>query len=93
MIDATLPSGALERDIAGVLRAGVHLHTGARVDDNAVEELARSHDALYMAGGPSLAAGPHRFVTGDFGEGIATVVEAVAEGRRIAAAICRTLAE
>jgi len=32
-------------------------------------------------------------VTGDFGEGIATVVEAVAEGRRIAAAICRTLAE
>jgi hypothetical protein len=92
-VDAAIPPGALERDIAGIMRSGVHLHTRAQLDDRTMEELARTHDILYVAGTTSLTtASSSTFTTGDFEEGIATVVEAVAEGRRIATAIRRTLA-
>jgi prolycopene isomerase len=96
LADMTVPPGALERDIAGIMHTGVHLHTSARLDADVMENLYRTHDAVYIAGGqPLLASGgghANQFRTADFKEGIATVVEAVAEGRRIAAEIQKALA-
>jgi len=60
-----------------------------------MKDLHERHDAVYLAGGQSLLAldADHasRFTSADFKEGIATVVEAVAEGRRIAGEIQKSL--
>jgi NADPH-dependent glutamate synthase beta subunit-like oxidoreductase len=65
-----------------------------------LETLASHHDAVYVAGTPwaalkseIMAGHPGWVVTPEFKEGVATVAEAVAEGRRAAAAIEKTLAD
>ena len=95
LIDATLPAGALERDLSGMMLPGIHFHGSIDVHTKEdLEVLTRQHDAVYVAGKPwpilddAMAdASPAWTVTPEFNEGVATVIEAVAEGRRAAAAI------
>jgi hypothetical protein len=99
LIDATLPAGALERDLSGMMLPGIHFHGSIDVHTKEdLEVLTRQHDAVYVAGKPwpilddAMAdASPAWTVTPEFKEGLATVVEAVAEGRRAAAAIEKAL--
>jgi NADPH-dependent glutamate synthase beta subunit-like oxidoreductase len=96
LADVTLPSGALERDLKGTKLPGIHLHTEATLQtSNDLEELARTHDIMYIAGGRFADTGanhPTWLATAEYKEGVATVVEAVAEGRRAAARIEKSLA-
>lgn len=100
LADAALPDGALERDLAGMTLPGIQFRGGTHVRTKEdLATLTRQHDAVYVAGKPwpilddAMAdASPAWTVTLEFKEGVATVVEAVAEGRRAAAEIQKTLA-
>jgi hypothetical protein len=78
----------------------IHFHGGTHVHTaQDLEALASHHDAVYVAGTPwaalksEIVAGhPGWTLTPEFREGVATVVEAVAAGRRAAAEIQKTLA-
>jgi hypothetical protein len=95
LTEVLLPDGALERDLARMMLPRVHFHGGTHVHTaQDLETLASHHDAVYVAGIPwtavksEIIAGHSGWVlTPEFKEGVATVVEAVAEGRRAAAAI------
>jgi prolycopene isomerase len=96
LADVTLPPGALERDLGGSMLPEIHLHTEATLQTtNDLEELARTHDVMYIAEGRFADTGanhPTWLATAEYKEGLATVVEVVAEGRRAALAIDKALA-
>ena len=97
LIDANLPAGALEHDLAGILATGIHFHGDPHMlTEQDVEQLVAGHDAVVVAGKPwpvlegmSATTSPTRKAMPEFKEGLATVVEAVAQGRRKAAEIER----
>lgn len=95
LMHADLPEGARERDIAGIMATGIHFHGDLHVTGTSdLLAIAADHDAVLVAGEPWLAldtilpALPDRWTAiPEFKEGLATVVEAVAEGRRGALAV------
>jgi prolycopene isomerase len=99
LTEVLLPEGALGRDLTGIMLPRVHFHGGTHVHTaQDIEALANHHDAVYVAGTPwaalksQIVAGhPGWVLTSEFKEGVATVVEAVAAGRRAAAAIEKAL--
>jgi hypothetical protein len=99
LAEVLLPEGALERDLAGMMLPRIHFHGGTHVHTAPdLDALASHHDAVYVAGTPwaalkseIMAGHPGWVLTPEFKEGVATVVEAVAEGRRAAAAIEKAL--
>ena len=100
LTNATLPEGALKRDLAGMMLPSIHFHGGIHVHTQQdLEALTMYHSAVYVAGTPwtvlndeTIPSHPGWTFTPEFKEGVATVVEAVAEGRRAAAEIEKTLA-
>jgi NADPH-dependent glutamate synthase beta subunit-like oxidoreductase len=99
LAEVNLPEGALGRDLQGMMLPGVHFHGGTHVPTpEDLEALTLDHDAVYIAGTPwpvptsAIAAShPGWILTLEFKEGVATVVEAVAEGRRAATEIQKAL--
>ncbi len=97
---AALPEGAVKRDLAGMMLPGIRVHSGTRVEAvQDVQGLTREHDAVYVAGTtwPGLGDGtvpfpPDWLTSTEFNQGAATIVEAVAAGRRVAVEILEHMA-
>ena len=93
-MDAALPAGALERDLSGILATGIHFHGDTHVlSRQDANQLVAGYDAVLVAGAPwPILEGQSDWTAmPEFKEGLATVVEAVAEGRRRAAEIQHAL--
>jgi NADPH-dependent glutamate synthase beta subunit-like oxidoreductase len=99
LAEVSLPEGALQRDLQGMMLSGIHFCGGTHVHSvQDLETLTLGHDAVYVAGTPwsvltsaVVTAHPGWILTPEFKEGNATVVEAVAQGRCAAAEIQKTL--
>jgi NADPH-dependent glutamate synthase beta subunit-like oxidoreductase len=86
-------NAAVERDVEGILRSGIHFYPGSRPDSNMnLDEMMHLYKVIYLAEGESaplakLAGHPGVFRGKEFLMNGVSVVEAVASGRQAAIAI------